>query len=88
MSSTFKLVCLSIVNVQIMFELICLLFKYYLSTFQMHDIYIAFTSFALRFADTCTHSVSTFVLGNDPPPPSPLTTYDSCCVFLSNLLQA
>ena len=27
----------------------------------MHDIYIAFISFTLRFADTCTHSVPIFV---------------------------
>ena len=27
----------------------------------MHDIYIAFTSFALCFADTCTHTVPIFI---------------------------
>ena len=27
----------------------------------MHDIYIAFSSFTLRFADTCTHSVPIFL---------------------------
>ena len=27
----------------------------------MHDIYIAFISLTLRFADTCTHSVPIFV---------------------------
>ena len=28
----------------------------------MHDIYIAFSSFTLCFADTCTHSVPIFIV--------------------------
>ena len=38
----------------------CILFKYYLSTFYFHDIYIAFTSVLPGFADTCTYSVPIF----------------------------
>ena len=30
----------------------------------MHDIYIAFISFTLRFADTCTHSVPIFLIAS------------------------
>ena len=65
LSSKFKLVCLWIVNVQIIFELMCILFKYYLSIyflFSVHDIYIAFISLTLCFADTCTHSVPIFII--------------------------
>ena len=40
----------------------CILFKYYLSTFYFHDIYIAFTSVLPGFADTCTYSVPIFFL--------------------------
>ena len=61
--SKFKLVCLWIVNVQIIFECVyCLNIIWVLFIFNAWHLY-SFTSFALSFADTCTHSVPIFVCG-------------------------